>query len=390
MQEAECPPRLLLCCHVFKKRQRQKDGAPAAGTRLSTHAGDGEAFRFITCTSPEVFLQETLLQSAQQGVAAELPAGDIDDDGHMIYVGFENWSLEKQPDRESADVTEEGNSEEHQEPSLSLSPTRGTHSTVSSPHVVLCREDNITLAGSQSISHLDKHGKEFQKSFRNFPETGIVNDDHSTGGTARHLVRHKNKVLHVDGFHRGTYSLESEVLVNVRHITRVKIPSVRNTLIDHKQDDKTVGVQEGGDDLMPSKNMFYLPARKARSVGHLRVLEGRLPPSVRDGRTEDADESRPADEHQPDDSQRDAEKHHSPLVSSLLFKKGVTFSIFFWAYLATFMFAASYILSPLLSPFPTLDVTVKIMLVQHFPSIIQLEVFRAVDYIMTFIYNTFT
>ncbi|KAK8385710.1 hypothetical protein O3P69_016468 [Scylla paramamosain] len=72
----------------------------------------------------------------------------------------------------------------------------------------------------------------------------------------------------------------------------------------------------------------------------------------------------------------------SPIYSSLLIEKGVAFSVFFWVYLAAFLYVVCYFLSSFITPFSILGFIMKVLLVHYFPAIIQLELFRVADYIL--------
>lgn len=83
------------------------------------------------------------------------------------------------------------------------------------------------------------------------------------------------------------------------------------------------------------------------------------------------------------------ERLTSPIYSSLLLEKGVAFSVFFWVYLAAFLYAVCYLMSSFVAPFSIIGFVMKVLLVNYFPLIIQLELFRVVEYIMASVLDYF-
>ena len=83
------------------------------------------------------------------------------------------------------------------------------------------------------------------------------------------------------------------------------------------------------------------------------------------------------------------DKLESPIYSSLLFEKGIAFSVFFWVYLSAFLYAVCYLASFIVAPYSIFGFVMKFLLVHYFPVIIQLEVFRAADYLMAYVLDYF-
>lgn len=262
--------------------------------------------------------------------------------------------------------------------------TQGTGNSGASPPPRLDKED---MTGERN-PYLDEHEtKAFQNGVRNLSETVIVNDQYSTNETDKQFMKYKDKIQY-ESLYENNYSAESYGTGNTTYIANIKIPSAPNVFTDNVPDDNTLDVIEDGNDFTSSKsNVFYPPPRRPSRARHLRAVD-EPSTSLRDG--SDLSWKNPADEYHPVKLDLAAERQVHPLFSSFQFKKGVMFSIFIWVYLVAFVYAMCCILSSIVTPFSILGVIVKVLLVHYFPTIIRLEVFRAVDYIMTFIYNTFT
>lgn len=70
-----------------------------------------------------------------------------------------------------------------------------------------------------------------------------------------------------------------------------------------------------------------------------------------------------------------------------LTKKGLSFTIFYWIYVAAFLYVACYLLGFIIAPFSVLGFIIKIIIVQFFPAIISLHFFHAADIILEYVYN---
>ncbi|XP_063600688.1 uncharacterized protein LOC134776865 [Penaeus indicus] len=70
-----------------------------------------------------------------------------------------------------------------------------------------------------------------------------------------------------------------------------------------------------------------------------------------------------------------------------LTRKGLSFTIFYWIYVAAFLYVSCYLLGFIMLPFSVLGFIIKIVIVQFFPAIISLHFFHAADIILEFIYD---
>lgn len=70
-----------------------------------------------------------------------------------------------------------------------------------------------------------------------------------------------------------------------------------------------------------------------------------------------------------------------------LTKKGLSFTIFYWIYVAAFLYVACYLLGFIIMPFSVLGFIIKIIIVQFLPAIVSLHFFHAADIILEFIYD---
>ncbi|XP_045121734.1 uncharacterized protein LOC123510542 [Portunus trituberculatus] len=126
---------------------------------------------------------------------------------------------------------------------------------------------------------------------------------------------------------------------------------------------------------------FKMQTRRRKPRGTRIVLrEG--PTSLHDGQAQVTQRSKTfVNKYQPIEIFND-NRLTSPIYSSLLIEKGVAFSVFFWVYLSAFLYAACYLVSSFIAPFSILGFVMKVLLVNYFSIIINLEVFRVADYIM--------
>lgn len=356
-----------------------------------------------TYITHQVLLHGAVLQPVQQGVATtqqrKILAGDKHYNDHKAAVALEEDHQEKQTAEESVDITEKENSEEH-EPSLLHCADFKFHEAMEDEHSSRTSlpstvdKVDVTVNGNH---YPDEHDRQvFENGFRNLLEVVPLKGQCSTSETVKPLIKYKNDEAYYVGETLQYYenSAEPDGTEDIIH-TSFKTHSVSNPFSDAKQADKSLGVHEDGYDVLPSKlNVFYPQSKRLEGLRHPRALEEEPFTSLVDKGNGDADlnwkNSAAANKYQPVELHFDTERQVYPVFSSFLLPKGVTFSIFFWAYLVAFLYAACYIMSSFLSPFSVLGVIMKFMLVYYFPSIIQLEVFRAVDFILAFIYKTFT
>lgn len=447
LQEGKCPPGLKLCCHLFKKNQKG-DEAITADTRQDTHVEDGDIVLFSrvtadglqngtqqlleppphsvpqsegspteaemirstvhypclakekeTCASHETVLLKAQLQPTQQGVAAAqhriLHSEDIDNNGHELSAAFEEGSQEKQTTGESADAVQKENLEDYEADLLldadfelyeAVDPIRGTTPSGTPPPAVVDKTD-VTVEGNRRTDEHER--KATQDGFKYHPETLKQNDQPSTHETAKQFIKYnEDNIYACESLHVNDNLEEFDGAGCTIH-TSIKTRSLQHTFSNSDQDSKS----DDGDHPVASKsNTLYPQPNGMRNQRHLSVLKNEPSASLPGGRKKGSDPGRKHndDRYRPVALHPEAERQASPVFSSFLFQKGVGFSIFFWVYLAAFVFAMCCIMSSVITPFSTLGVIIKAVLVYYFPFIIQLEVFRALDYILTFIYKTFT
>lgn len=70
-----------------------------------------------------------------------------------------------------------------------------------------------------------------------------------------------------------------------------------------------------------------------------------------------------------------------------LTRKGLSFTIFYWIYVAAFLYISCYLLGFIIMPFSVLGFIIKIIIVQFFPAILSLHFFHAADIILDLIYD---
>lgn len=263
-----------------------------------------------------------------------------------------------------------------------MDPTQGTHKSEASPLPRLDKED-ITGEGNPYLE--EPETKALQNVVRNLPETTIMNDQCLTNETLKQFMKYKDKIQH-ESLHENNYSAELDGTGNITHIPSIEISSAPNFFTDNVQDDNKLDVYEDYSALSSSKTNVVYPPRRPSSTRHLAVAE----PSASLSAGSDLSWKKHPDKYYPVRVDLAGARQVHPLFSSFQLNKGVMFSIFFWVYLVTFVYAMCCILSSIVTPSSILGGIVKVLLVYYFPTIIQLEVFRAVEFIMTLIYNTFT